>query len=421
MKVIISQLENGLTIATQKIPEVESVTMGAWVKSGARNETIEQHGLAHMLEHMAFKGTANRSAAKIAHDIESVGGEINAATSIENTGYYIRLLAEDLPLGIDILSDILTSSLFDHAELEKEKQVVLQELGAANDTPDDIVFDHFMHAAYKDQPIGRPILGTQKSVQSFTSSDLVSFMNQHYYAEHMAVVAVGAVDHTQFVANVEAGLGSFPSKKVQHILKPAHYVGGCRKEHRDLKDAQLVLGFDGCAYMHEDFYKAQLLSVILGGGMSSRLFQNIREKIGLCYSIYAFHWGFSDTGIFGISAATDQEGLSTLVPTIVTELKRISESIAPDEVNRALSQYKASLIMSSESSSARAPTIARQILTHGRPVSNEEILNKLKAITPQEIADLAQKLFINACPTIAAVGPIQKLIQYDDLCQSLRS
>ena len=165
----------------------------------------------------------------------------------------------------------------------------------------------------------------------------------------------------------------------------------------------------------------QLLSVILGGGMSSRLFQNIREKIGLCYSIYAFHWGFSDTGIFGISAATDQEGLSTLVPTIVTELKRISESIAPDEVNRALSQYKASLIMSSESSSARAPTIARQILTHGRPVSNEEILNKLKAITPQEIADLAQKLFINACPTIAAVGPIQKLIQYDDLCQSLRS
>ncbi|WJW80185.1 pitrilysin family protein [Bartonella sp. TP] len=421
MKVTISQLENGLTIATQKIPEIESVTAGIWIKSGSRNEAIQQHGLAHMLEHMAFKGTANRSASKIAHDIESVGGEINAATSVENTGYYTRLLQENTELGIDILSDIMTAPLFDSAELEKEKQVVLQELGAANDTPDDVVFDHFMNIAYKDQAIGRPILGTKKSVQSFQSSDMSNFMNQHYYAEHMVFVAVGAVEHDKIASNVEKGLGEFPSKKADNSYKQAKYIGGCKSEHRELMDAQVILGFEGCAYMHGDFYKTQLLSVILGGGMSSRLFQNIREELGLCYSIYAFHWGFSDTGVFGISAATDQDGIATLMPAVITELKRISENISPDEVSRALAQYKASLIMSKESSAARAPAIARQILTYGRPVNNEEILKKLHAVTPREITELAERIFLNSRPSLAAVGPIKKLIEYDDIYLSLQS
>lgn len=421
MGVDISRLSNGLTIVTHTMAQIESVALGIWVKSGSRNERAEEHGIAHMLEHMAFKGTENRSAYQIATDIEDVGGEINAATSVETTAYFARVLKDDMPLAVDILADIITSSKFEEEELEREKQVVLQEINATQDTPDDIVFDYFTETAFRHQTIGRPILGTPDSVRSFTSDNLRSFMNEHYSADRMIVIATGAVEHEQFVREVESRLGSFRAHSVAPLTDLANYVGGDFREYRNLKDAQVLIGFEGRAYHMRDYYASQILSIILGGGMSSRLFQEVREKRGLCYSIYAFHWGFSDTGLFGIHTATNEDGLAELVPVVLEELYKASKNISQKELDRARAQYRANLTMSRESPSSRMQMIARQMSLYGRPIPSSELMERLSLITVDRLADLAERLFIDSKPTLAAVGSVGSLVSYCDLVSSLGS
>ena len=418
MGVEVSRLSNGLTVATETLPSIESVALGVWVKSGARNERDDEHGMAHLLEHMAFKGTSRRSAFQIASEIENVGGEINAATSVETTSFYARVLTDDVPLAVDILSDILTDSKFDPAELEREQHVILQEIGAAHDTPDDIVFDKFTETAYRHQTIGRSILGTPETVKSFTSQQIHDFINRQYGAERMVVVAAGDIQHDAFVREVEKRLGSFRSKAESQVPSYAQYIGGDFRENRDLMDAQIILGFEGRAYHVRDFYASQVLSMILGGGMSSRLFQEVREKRGLCYSVYAFHWGFSDTGIFGVHSATGQSDISNLVPVVVDELQKAGENIAQDELNRARAQYRAGLIMSGESASSRASQIARQLLLFGRPIAKEELMERLSALTVERLRDLSSRLF-STTPTIAAVGPIGTLAPYEAIRDAL--
>lgn len=421
MGVDISRLSNGLTIVTHTMAQIESVALGIWVKSGSRNERAEEHGIAHMLEHMAFKGTENRTAYQIATDIEDVGGEINAATSVETTAYFARVLKDDMPLAVDILADIITSSKFEEEELEREKQVVLQEINATQDTPDDIVFDYFTETAFRHQTIGRPILGTPDSVRSFTSDNLRSFMNEHYSADRMIVIATGAVEHEQFVREVESRLGSFRAHSVAPLTELANYVGGDFREYRNLKDAQVLIGFEGRAYHMRDYYASQILSIILGGGMSSRLFQEVREKRGLCYSIYAFHWGFSDTGLFGIHTATNEDGLAELVPVVLEELYKASKNISQKELDRARAQYRANLTMSRESPSSRMQMIARQMSLYGRPIPSSELMERLSLITVDRLADLAERLFIDSKPTLAAVGSVGSLVSYCDLVSSLGS
>lgn len=421
MGVDISRLNNGLTIVTHTMAQIESVALGIWVKSGSRNERAEEHGIAHMLEHMAFKGTENRTAYQIATDIEDVGGEINAATSVETTAYFARVLKDDMPLAVDILADIITSSKFEEEELEREKQVVLQEINATQDTPDDIVFDYFTETAFRHQTIGRPILGTPDSVRSFTSDNLRSFMNEHYSADRMIVIAAGAVEHEQFVREVESRLGSFRAHSVAPLTELANYVGGDFREYRNLKDAQVLIGFEGRAYHMRDYYASQILSIILGGGMSSRLFQEVREKRGLCYSIYAFHWGFSDTGLFGIHTATNEDGLAELVPVVLEELYKASKNISQKELDRARAQYRANLTMSRESPSSRMQMIARQMSLYGRPIPSSELMERLSLITVDRLADLAERLFIDSKPTLAAVGSVGSLVSYCDLVSSLGS
>jgi predicted Zn-dependent peptidase len=418
MGVEVSRLSNGLTVATETLPSTESVALGVWVKSGARNEREDEHGMAHLLEHMAFKGTSRRSAFQIASDIENVGGEINAATSVETTSYYARVLSDDVPLAIDILADILTDSKFDPAELEREQHVILQEIGAAHDTPDDIVFDKFTETAYRHQTIGRSILGTPDTVKSFTSRQIHDFINRQYGAERMIVVAAGDIQHDVFVREVEKRLGSFRSKADSTVPTYAQYIGGDFRENRDLMDAQIILGFEGRAYHVRDFYASQVLSMILGGGMSSRLFQEVREKRGLCYSVYAFHWGFSDTGIFGVHSATGQSDIPKLIPVVVNELQKAGESISQDELDRARAQYRAGLIMSGESASSRASQIARQLLLFGRPITKDELMERLSALSVERLRDLSSRLF-STTPTIAAVGPIAELATYEAIRDSL--
>jgi len=418
MGVEVSRLSNGLTVATETLPHIESVALGVWVKSGARNERENEHGLAHLLEHMAFKGTGGRSAWKIASEIEDVGGEINAATSVETTSFYARVLKDDVPLAIDILADILTDSKFDPLELEREQHVILQEIGAAHDTPDDIVFDRFTETAFLNQTLGRSILGTPETVQSFTSAQIHDFIQRQYGADRMVVVAAGGVSHDDFVREVEKKLGTFRPFADSEQPSPATYIGGDYREKRDLMDAQIVLGFEGRAYHVRDFYASQVLSMILGGGMSSRLFQEVREKRGLCYSVYAFHWGFSDTGIFGVHAATGKGDIAKLIPVIMDELRRAGEDISQEELNRARAQYRAGLMMSHESVASRASQIARQLLLFGRPIGTEELVDRLSKLTVERLTDLSSRLF-STRPTVAAVGPVGKLPSYDAIHTSL--
>ena len=418
MVVEVSRLSNGLTVATETLPHIESVALGIWVKSGSRNETDDEHGIAHLLEHMAFKGTERRSAWQIASDIENVGGEINAATSVETTSFYARVLGDDVPLAVDILADILTESKFEPQELEREQHVILQEIGAAHDTPDDVVFDRFTETAFRHQTIGRSILGTPETVKSFSSGQLRSFMERQYGAERMVAVAAGDIRHDEFVRMIEDKLGGFRARVTSAPPQYAHYVGGDFREDRDLMDAQIILGFEGRAYHMRDFYASQVLSMILGGGMSSRLFQEVREKRGLCYSVYAFHWGFSDTGVFGVHAATGQSDIAELVPVIVTELQRAGEQIHQDELNRARAQYRAGLVMSAESAASRASQIARQILLFGRPIPKEELVERLSALTVERLTDLSARLF-SSKPTVTAVGPIGTLAPYEAIRDAL--
>ena len=420
MKVECTRLKSGLTVVTENMPHLESVALGVWIKSGSRDETNEEHGIAHLLEHMAFKGTARRSARDIAEQIENVGGEVNAATSTETTSYYARILKDDVPLAVDILADILTESSFDHEELEREQQVILQEIGAANDTPDDVVFDKFAETAFAGQTIGRPILGTPETVLSFTPDQIRAYLARNYTTDRMFVVGAGAIDHDAFVRQAEerfAGLAEVATGS--QASQPARYIGGEVREERDLMDAQVLLGFEGKAYHARDFYCSQILANILGGGMSSRLFQEVREHRGLCYSVYAFHWGFSDTGIFGIHAATGGENLPELMPVIFDELKKSSETIHQQEIERARAQNRAQLLMGQESPAARAGQIARQMMLYGRPIPNEELMERLAGITIERLTDLAGRLFFDTVPTISAIGPLEHLVPASDITRSL--
>ncbi|WP_292899842.1 MULTISPECIES: M16 family metallopeptidase [unclassified Nitratireductor] len=418
MGVEVSRLSNGLTVATETLPHLETVALGIWVKSGSRNEHENEHGIAHLLEHMAFKGTSKRTARQIATDIEDVGGEINAATSVETTAFYARVLNADMPLAVELLSDILTDSKFDPHELEREQHVILQEIGAAHDIPDDIVFDRFTETAFRHQSLGRSVLGTPETVQSFTSEQLRGFLERQYSADRMVIVAAGGLKHDDFVREVENRLGSFRSKAEGKTPPFAHYVGGDFREHRDLMDAQIILGFEGRAYHVRDFYASQVLSTILGGGMSSRLFQEVREKHGLCYSVYAFHWGFSDTGIFGVHAATGKNDIEQLVPLLLGELQKAGQSIGQDELDRARAQYRAGLMMARENPASRASQIARQLLLYGRPIDVDELMDRLSNLTVDRLTDLSQRLFTSK-PTLAAIGPVGSLAPFESIQDAL--
>lgn len=420
MTVECTRLDSGLTVVTESMAHLESVALGVWIKSGSRDERTGEHGIAHLLEHMAFKGTHRRTARQIAEEIENVGGEVNAATSVETTSYYARILRDDVPLAVDMLADILTNSVLDDAELTREKHVILQEIGAAMDTPDDVVFDKFSATAFRDQTIGRPILGTPDTVQSFTPDQIRHYLKRNYTADKMIIVAAGAIGHDALVRLVEERFKDVPNGS-DNVEPPAaaRYTGGDYRERRDLMDVQLLIGFEGRAYHARDFYASQILANVLGGGMSSRLFQEVREHRGLCYSVYAMHWGFSDTGIFGVHAATGQEDIPELIPVIVDELRKVADYVDPSEIERARAQFRAGLLMAHESPAARASQIARQMLLYGRPIPNEELMDRLANITPQRLTDLSGRLFFDTPVTLSAVGPLDTLKPLADISADL--
>ena len=404
MAVALTTLESGLTVISHNMDQLESAALGVWIGAGSRTESADQHGITHLLEHMAFKGTKRRSARAIVEEIEAVGGDLNAATSVENTSYYARVLQPDVSLAVDILSDILIDSVFDPTELRREQHVVLQEIGAAHDAPEDLVFDMFQQAAWPDQPIGRPILGTNETVRGFTSPDLKSYLASHYSAPAMVLSAAGAIDHDELVRDAEERFARLPVND-SPAIDTGRYIGGELREHRKLMETQIILGFEGVSTTSDDYFTAQLLASVLGGGMSSRLFQEIREIRGLCYSIYAFHWSFSDTGVFGVHAATGEDDIAELMPVLLGELQRIADDADDTELARSRAQMRASLLMAMESSASRANQLARQYLAFGRPLTPEEIVERIEAVTAEDIRNFAARTFSGSYPTLATIGP----------------
>lgn len=407
MTVAVSTLSNGIKVVTDRMDSVETVALGAWVGVGTRHETTDVNGISHLLEHMAFKGTRRRSALKIAEEMDNVGGHLNAYTSRDHTAYFAKVLKDDAPLAVDIIADILMNSTMDEEELDKERQVIVQEISQVNDTPDDIVFDHFQAAAYPDQPMGWPILGPEENVRSITSARLRSYLGDHYAADNMIVAASGAVDHERFAAIIDTAFAGFrPTANIAPVA--ARYGGGEHREKRKLDQVHVVLGFPGVTHDDPAFYDVAALSVLMGEGMSSRLFQEIREKRGLAYAVFSSTQSFADTGLFQIYTGTGPSEIKALMPVLCEEIRKAADTIRDDEVRRAKAQLKSSILMSLESPSSRCTQRARQLAVYGCTLTTEEIIDKVETISAAGIASAARRIFEGA-PTLAAIGRLERM------------
>jgi predicted Zn-dependent peptidase len=404
MSVEVTTLPSGLTVVTDAMPHLETASLGVWVGAGSRDELPNEHGISHLLEHMAFKGTQRRNAREIAEEIEAVGGDLNAATSIETTTYYARVLKPDVPMAIDVLSDILANPAFELDELTRERNVIVQEIGAAEDTPDDIVFDHLQSTAFPNQPIGRSVLGTRESVCSFTADSLRTYLKRNYRAADMVVAATGSVEHQSILDQAEKLFGAFDGP-VGPVPQSAKYGGGTYVEKRDLEQAHLAFALEGLPQRDPALYSLQVFTNVLGGGMSSRLFQEVREVRGLCYTISAFHMPYSDTGLFALYSGTDDRDAPELMQVVIDEMARAADTVTEAEINRAKAQMKAGLLMALESSSARAEQIARQIMVHGRVIPTSELIAKIDAVTVDSTRAAGRSLIARSRPAIAALGP----------------
>jgi predicted Zn-dependent peptidase len=415
----VTQLPNGLTVVTERMPHIATATLGVWVGAGSRHERAEEHGLSHLIEHMAFKGTARRSARRIAEDIENVGGEINAATSVEFTNYTARVLGENVDVALDVLGDILTQSSFDEAELAREKGVILQEYAAVEDTPDDLVFDAFMETAFAGQPIGRRILGTPKTIRSFDAGMIRAFMAREYTPERMVIAAAGAVEHDEFVAAADRFFGSLAARRPQPDAAVPTYTGGDCRIPRRLEQVNLVIGLPGTSFKDERYNAVHMFAQIVGGGLTSRLWHEVREGRGLAYEIGAFHWPFSDTGLFGISAGTGASDSSELIEVTIGCTHSAVSDIDEIEVARAKIQLKVALLAALETPSGRIERSARQLLAWGRVIPTEEVLAKVDAVTVEHVRE-AGALVLAGVPTLAAIGPLKKMPSFERFSQMLR-
>jgi len=413
----LTRLPSGLTVVTERMDRVETVSFGAYVAAGSRNEAADENGVSHFLEHMAFKGTERRTAAEIAEEIEAVGGHINAYTAREQTAYYVKVLKEDTALGADIIGDILTHSTFEPEELERERGVILQEIGQANDTPDDIIFDFFQEAAFPSQPLGRSVLGSEDGIKAMPRGMLTGYMKRHYAASNVVVSAAGNLQHEQIVALAAQHFADLPTHTAPKMA-PGRYRGGEFREERDLDQVHIVLGFPSIGYGDPAYYPTLLLSTLLGGGMSSRLFQEVREKRGLVYSIYSFSAPYMDGGLFGIYAGTGESEAEELMPVTLEELRKVQDTVTEAELGRARAQVKASLLMSLESTGSRTEQLARQLQVFGRMIPTAETVGKLNAVTTEDVRHAAARQF-RAKPTLAALGPAGRVPKLAAIAEKL--
>ncbi len=405
-------LPSGLRVASEKLPGVESVAVAVSVGVGSRYEEEKEGGISHLLEHMAFKGTSRRSARQIAEAFDNIGGQFNAYTSSEHTVYYAKVLKNELPMALDILADILQHSVFDNDELRREQGVILQEIAAHKDSPDDLIFDLFDQAAFPAQPLGRSILGTPEGVSSYTREDLINYMGKHYHPTRMVVSAAGNVAHKQLLELAETHFSQLAPGPALNP-EPGNYKGGDYREESDLEQLQLAMGWRGLSVHDKDYYAIQLFSNILGGGMSSRLFQEIREKRGLAYHVSSSVTAYRDCGIFSVYSATGGEHAHELPLLIADELKKMADGVLPAELSRVKNQQKAELLMARESPGAVAGWIGKHLLIFGKYRDAQEIMQRVEAVTADDISRIARHVLATPAHTLAALGPVKGLPDYE--------
>ena len=411
MSVRITTLENGLRIATDTMTQVETVSAGVWVGAGGRFESPLEVGVSHLLEHMTFKGTQKRTAQQIVEEIEDVGGHLNAYTTRETTAYYVKVLKEDTALAIDIIADLALNAVIDEDELKKERSVIIQEIHQSFDTPDDIVYDYFQDAAFPDQPLGRPVLGTADLIAQMPRDTVTAYLKRHYAPHNMVLSVAGNITHEEVVDLARTHFSGGKKNGVE-VPAPAQYRGGDFREKRDLEQVHLLIGFEGVPYDADDIYAVSIFSSLFGGGMSSRLFQEVREKRGLVYSVYSYSSSYTDTGLFGIYAGTSKKDLGELIPVVADEINKAVESLSAEEVARARAQMKASTLMSLESPSGRAEQLARQMMVFGRPIPVSEIVEKIDAVDVDAALGAGRKI-MGSTPTLTALGPIDDFETYE--------
>lgn len=410
----LTTLPNGFRIVTEDMPTLQSATVGIWVQAGARHERPDQNGIAHFLEHMAFKGTATRNALQIAEAIEDVGGYINAYTSRETTAYYARVLSGDVPLALDVVSDIVLNPAFDPREIEVERHVILQEIGQALDTPDDVIFDWLQEAAYPEQAIGRPILGPAERIAAYAAQDFRQFVAGHYGPGQMILSAAGRVDHDALVAQAQGIFGHLAPQSME-AAEPARFAMTERRVVKDLEQAHFALAFEAPGFRHRDVFIAQIYAGLLGGGMSSRLFQRLREERGLCYTTFAQAGSHDDTGSITIYAGTGEEDIAELAWLTMDEIRRAADDVSEAEVARARTQLKAGLLMGLESPTSRAERLARLLAIWDRVPTVAETVGKIDAVGLADVRAYAEATAAQGRAAMALYGPVAAAPDLDAL------
>jgi predicted Zn-dependent peptidase len=404
-------LDNGIRVVSHQMPEHRSVSLGIWVESGSRHESEEQNGLSHFIEHLLFKGTERRTAAQIAEEMDAVGGVINAFTSKEHTCYYAKVLDEDLPLAIDLLTDIFLHSTFDAEEIERERSVILQEISQSEDTPDDYVHDLFSLDFFSDHPIGRPICGREETVSGFQREDIVNFFKSRYRPRRVIVSAAGHFRHDALVGEIAERLGSIEDSSDQADGEPLvgesapRMRSGVFPHVKSLEQAHLCLGVAGVRQADPKRYAAYVLNTMLGGGMSSRLFQEIREKRGKAYSVYSFSTSYKDVGYLGVYAGTSVASAEEVIDLTVKELKKLAAGdIREDELRRTQGQLVGSMILGLESTDSWMSHIARNEIYFGTFVTTEEICARVRAVSRDDVVQLANELFRADAMAVTLLG-----------------
>ena len=400
--------DNGLTLITEAMPELRSVAVGVWLKKGSRHEPAAQCGVSHFIEHMVFKGTKTRSAERIAAEVDSIGGYMDAFTAKEYASFHLKVLDEHLPLAVDILGDIVRNPLFDAAEMTKEKKVIFEEINMVEDTPDDLVMELFVEAFWPGHPLGRPILGTKESVERFDRDELAAFFRDAYHPSNLLVAAAGRLDHEAVRELVERHFGSLPQAPNGRAASPPRPVTGLvTRSKQELEQVHLCLGVPAYSQSRDERYPAYVLNTLLGGSLSSRLFQNIREKRGLAYAISSGIASYSDAGSLTIYAGTGLDSVDPVLRLTLVELRRLQDEPVPaDELRRAKDHLKGSLMLALESTGSRMNHIARHEIYHGRQVGLDEILERIESVEADAVQRIAVEMF-EGPRTLTLLGNLQ--------------
>jgi predicted Zn-dependent peptidase len=404
-----SVLPNGIRLVTERMPHVRSVAVGVWVETGSRHEPETRAGVSHLIEHLVFKGTANRTAEEIARTMDSVGGQMDAFTTKEHTCFYVQVLDEHLPLAVDLLTDILLHPLFNADELEREKSVVLQEIKMVEDTPDDVIHDIFAAQMWRGHPLGRPILGTRESVTAFDRDTVLANFGEEYVPPRIIIAVAGNVTHDRAAELFETGFNGFSRAPVPRLSQPPTLVPSVNIVHKNLEQVHLVMGFPGLCHAAPERYALFVLNDVIGGSMSSRLFQEVRERQGLVYSIHSGVQGFIDTGTVYIYAATDAQNFSKVLKSILKELRDLrKDGVRPDELKRAKDHLKGSLMLSLESTSSRMNRLAKHEMHLGAFLTMDEMLDAIEAVRLEEVEGLIGEVVDEERLALTTLGPLDR-------------